>query len=82
MPNLGGLRQAAAETCRSLSCGRPAMTPLGDPVAALVYSTDAARVESLLVNGRWLMRKRELLTIDEQKILHEAKSLAESLNQA
>jgi 5-methylthioadenosine/S-adenosylhomocysteine deaminase len=51
---------------------RPAMTPLGDPAAALVYSADSSCVESLMVAGRWLMYKRELKTIDEEKVLFEA----------
>jgi 5-methylthioadenosine/S-adenosylhomocysteine deaminase len=59
---------------------RPSMTPLGDPVAACVYSADGSCVESLMVNGRWLMRKRELLTIDEERVLREARQEASWLN--
>jgi 5-methylthioadenosine/S-adenosylhomocysteine deaminase len=59
---------------------RPSMTPLGDPVEALVYSADGNCVESLMVNGRWLMRGRELLTIDEERVLHTAAKEAERLN--
>ena len=59
---------------------RPSMTPLGDPAAALVYSADSSCVESLMVDGCWLMRKHELLTIDEEKVLFEARREAEYLN--
>ena len=59
----------------------PSMTPLGDPVSALVYSADSNSVESLMVDGRWLMRKRELMTIDEEKMLHDADREAIFLNQ-
>ena len=58
------------------------MTPLGDPLSGLVYSADSSCVESLMVDGRWLMRKRELLTIDEEKILFEAAREATWLNQS
>lgn len=60
---------------------RPSMTPLGDPVAALVYGADGNCVDSLMVNGRWLMRKRQLLTIDEERVLFEANREAARLNQ-
>lgn len=50
----------------------PSMWPLGEPTAALVYSTEAANVESLMVAGCWLMRKRRLLTLDEERIKYEA----------
>jgi 5-methylthioadenosine/S-adenosylhomocysteine deaminase len=55
-----------------LDIDTPAMNPLGKPDAAIVYSADGGNVESLMVNGRWLMEKRELKTIDEEKVLFEA----------
>jgi len=61
---------------------RPTMTPLGDPASALVYSADSSCVESLMVAGRWLMYKRELRTIDEEKALFEAEREAKQLHLA
>lgn len=58
---------------------RPAMWPLGNPAAALVYSCEGNFVESLMVQGRWLMEKGELKTIDEEKVRHAAFRLSESL---
>ena len=48
------------------------LCPLGEPVSAMVYSADSSSVDSLMVDGRMLMRKRELLTIDEERICFEA----------
>jgi 5-methylthioadenosine/S-adenosylhomocysteine deaminase len=48
------------------------LCPLGDPVSAMVYSAGTGTVESLMVDGHMLMRKRELLTIDEERVLFEA----------
>lgn len=59
---------------------RPSMTPLGDPVSALVYSSEADSVESVMVGGRWLMKNRVLLTIDEEKLLAEARTISEQIN--
>ncbi|MHB1484782.1 MAG: amidohydrolase family protein [Saccharofermentanales bacterium] len=58
----------------------PSMTPLGNPVSALVYSTNAGCVESLMVSGKMLMKNKELLTIDEEKAIFEAKKSSNFLN--
>ncbi len=57
------------------------LTPLGNPVSALVYSGSGSYVESLMVAGRWLMEKRELKTLDEEKVIFEAGQASEWLNQ-
>ena len=57
----------------------PAMCPLGNADAALVYSSDSGYVESVMVNGRWLMEKHVLKTIDEEKAMAEAKWSAQQL---
>lgn len=59
----------------------PGMSPLGDPISAIVYSMNADNVESLMVNGRMLMRNRELLTIDEEKAIYDAKKSSDYLYQ-
>ncbi len=42
----------------------------------LVYAAKAHDVEHVLVNGRWLMRDRELLTLDEVQVRTEAQRIA------
>ena len=51
----------------------PAWVPRHDPVSLLVYSANAASVDTVIVDGRILMEKRELLTLDEERILFETK---------
>ena len=52
------------------------MLPLHDPVANLVSAMRSDNVESVMVDGRWIMRERALLTIDEAAIIEEAKRRA------
>ena len=47
-------------------------TPHVDPVSALVYSALGSDVETCLVDGRILMKGKELLTMDSEKILRES----------
>lgn len=42
----------------------------------LVYATKSTDVKDVMVNGRWLMRDRELLTIDEEQVKAEAAEVA------
>lgn len=45
--------------------------PVYDVYSCLVYSSKASDVRSVLVNGRWLMRDRKLLSLDEEAIRKE-----------
>ena len=47
-------------------------TPHTDPISSLVYSSRASDVETSLVDGRILMRNKELLTMDRERILRES----------
>jgi 5-methylthioadenosine/S-adenosylhomocysteine deaminase len=51
-------------------------TPLYDPVSHLVYVTRGDDVESVMVNGRFLMRDRRVLTLDEPAVLQQAREAA------
>ncbi|MMZ71005.1 N-ethylammeline chlorohydrolase [compost metagenome] len=42
----------------------------------LAYSVNGADVDTTIVNGRVLMRHRELLTLDEEIVLREARKRA------
>lgn len=43
------------------------MVPIYNPYSALVYSATASNVDTVIVNGRVIVRDRELLTYDEKK---------------
>ncbi|MEM6706052.1 MAG: amidohydrolase [Acidobacteriota bacterium] len=55
------------------------MTPRHDLVANLVHSAKGADVTDTMVDGQWLMRNRELVTLDEEKVVAEAQARAEAL---
>lgn len=50
----------------------PSMMPVNDRIAALVTAMHSGNVESTMCDGRWLMRDRKVLTLDEDAILDEA----------
>lgn len=47
----------------------------------IVYAGHASDVESVMVNGAWLMRDRALLTIDEAAVKREAEVVARQIDQ-
>ncbi|MEM6530885.1 MAG: amidohydrolase family protein, partial [Chloroflexota bacterium] len=49
------------------------MLPLHDPVANLISAMKTDNIESTMVDGRWLMRDREILVVDEAEVIERAK---------
>ncbi len=50
----------------------PHQTPMYHLVSHLVYANSAADVTDTMVHGRWLMRNRRLLTLDEHAIRRQS----------
>ncbi len=55
------------------------MYPLHDVIANLVTSMHSSNIESTMCDGKWLMRERRLLTLDEGAILDEAQIRADHI---
>jgi 5-methylthioadenosine/S-adenosylhomocysteine deaminase len=55
------------------------MYPLHDPVANLVTSMHSSNVESTMCDGKWLMKDRILMTLDENTIIQEAQRRADAI---
>lgn len=55
------------------------MLPLHDPIANLVTAMHSSNVESVLCNGKWVMKDKVILTLDEKAILAEAKERAAAI---
>lgn len=53
--------------------------PCYNPISLLVYSANSSSADTVIVDGKILMEKRELKTLDEEKIFAEFKSRANKL---
>jgi Cytosine deaminase and related metal-dependent hydrolases len=51
-------------------------TPHPDPISSIVYAADARDVETVIIDGRIVMREGELTTIDEKEVIRSAKEQA------
>lgn len=56
-----------------LGCERPAYTPSIDPVSTIVYSATGNDVDTVIVDGLIAIKKRKVLTLNEEKILTDAR---------
>jgi 5-methylthioadenosine/S-adenosylhomocysteine deaminase len=56
--------------------------PTYDVVSHLVYVTDEQDVASVVVDGKVLMKEREMLTIDTERVRSEANALAAKIQAA
>src|SRR5215203_2740741 len=54
-------------------------TPVTDVVSALVYSAEAEDVDTVIIDGQFVMRERRLLTIDETETIRVATAEVQQL---
>jgi 5-methylthioadenosine/S-adenosylhomocysteine deaminase len=54
-------------------------TPEAEIVSSLVYAAEASDVRNVVIDGRLVMRDRELMTLDEREVIAEADTQAEIL---
>ncbi len=77
--DMGMIAPGAPADLILIDLGAPHLHPLHDLVANLVHSAKGADVSDVMVDGRWLMRDRELMTLDEDRILYEAERHAKAM---
>ena len=65
-----------------LDLDAPSLTPLNNPVAALAYSANGSEVTDVIIDGKHVMRNRELTTIDEERVRAEIARICHRLGLA
>ncbi|MBQ7541225.1 MAG: amidohydrolase [Clostridia bacterium] len=60
-----------------LSC--PQMNPQTNLLSSLVYSANGSEVDTVIVNGRVLLDRRALMTIDEERVRYENRKIFERI---
>lgn len=48
--------------------------------AQIIYAAKSTDISDVMVNGQWLMRNRELLTLNERQLIEEAQAYAEKID--
>ncbi|KQN72521.1 amidohydrolase [Devosia sp. Leaf64] len=59
-----------------ISLAAPRLHPMYDPYSALVFAAMPSDVTDTMVAGRWLMRDRQIQTMDKNKVVADANQIA------
>jgi 5-methylthioadenosine/S-adenosylhomocysteine deaminase len=76
---IGSIEVGKRADLQLLNLNRLHTTPHPDPISSIVYAAEANDVESVIINGRIVMRERELLTLNEDQVIVEAEREAQNL---
>ena len=55
------------------------MCPANDVCANLVYSSNGADVESVMIDGKIIMQNRKMINLDEKEVMRQVKKIAKRL---
>lgn len=81
MPEIGMLQAGKLADVILLDFSRLHLTPEGRTISNLAYAVVASDVDTVIVHGRILMRHRQLLTLDEERIRAKVNESAHRLFQ-
>jgi 5-methylthioadenosine/S-adenosylhomocysteine deaminase len=62
-----------------LDLNKPHLVPQHSLVANLIYSAQGSDVKTTIIDGKIVMKNREVLTLDEERVMYEAQKAAEKL---
>jgi cytosine/adenosine deaminase-related metal-dependent hydrolase len=75
---IGSLEVGKAADLIRIDLSAPRLHPIYDIYSMLVFAAMPTDVRDVMVHGRWLMRDREVLTLEKKKVLRDALQVAES----
>jgi 5-methylthioadenosine/S-adenosylhomocysteine deaminase len=76
---VGSLEPGKKADLIGLDLERPHLTPLYNIYSHLVYAASAADVTLTMINGRVVMRNRELLCLDAERVMAEVRAIAKRI---
>ncbi|EKU71641.1 amidohydrolase [Selenomonas sp. F0473] len=79
LKDVGRLKEGQKADIVLFSMHSAEWTPCYNPVSLLAYSGKSSSVDTVIVDGKILMEDRQLKTLDEERILYEAKRTADRL---
>ena len=74
---LGRIEEGCKADLTILDLNNPNLMPNNNLVSALIYSANGSEVDTVIVNGKILMEKKELKTIDEERVYFEMERVGE-----
>ncbi|HCJ58706.1 MAG TPA: N-ethylammeline chlorohydrolase, partial [Clostridiaceae bacterium] len=78
--NTGVIREGMAADLIIINTQKPWYYPRYNTKSAIVYSGNSSDVEYVIIDGRLIMEKGEIITMDEERILYEVQRIAERMS--
>jgi 5-methylthioadenosine/S-adenosylhomocysteine deaminase len=76
---IGSIEIGKRADLQILNLNRIHTTPHPDLISTIVYAAETTDVETVLIDGKLIMRERELMTLDEEEVISEANDRAHDL---
>ena len=73
---LGELKKGALADLVLIDLNKISLFPHNNIVSSLSNSANGSEVSSVMVDGKWVMRNNEFLSLDKEKVLYEISRLA------
>ena len=78
---IGSLEPGKRADIVLLDTRRPGLTPLYRVYSHLVYAARGSDVSTVIVNGRVVVRDRQILTVDEEQVMEQARGFGDRLRE-
>ncbi|MEM4303169.1 MAG: amidohydrolase [Candidatus Caldarchaeum sp.] len=72
LSQLGSLEPGKKADIVVVSLKRPSVTPLSNPLSLLVYAASGEDVRDVMVNGRFVVKNKQALTLNEDEVIKNA----------
>ncbi|HVO83982.1 MAG TPA: amidohydrolase [Syntrophobacteria bacterium] len=77
--DLGSLAPGKKADLITIDLDQPHLVPLYEPCSHLVYAARGADVRDAIIDGRVVMRNRELLTVDLERVMAEVRRIGKKI---
>ena len=74
---LGTIKDGACADLIFIDLNEPSMFPNNNIVSSLCYSANGSEVDSVMIDGRFVMRKHEFTTIDAERVRFEVQRVVD-----
>ena len=76
---LGSIEEGKIADLIFIDLNKPRSTPIYDVHSTLVYAAHSGQIQSVMINGEFVMKDKVMLTLDEEKVKAEAQKLANTI---
>jgi cytosine/adenosine deaminase-related metal-dependent hydrolase len=77
---IGSLEVGKKADIITIDLDHPRLVPNVNPVSAVVYSAKGSDVDNVIIDGKWIVENRQILTMDQKAVMEKAKQAIVALH--